>query len=92
MALDSSTIVSRSDSALAAEVDGEVILIGIATGQYFGFDAIGSAIWRQLDQPRRIGDICAQLQANFEGDPAAIEHDTLAFLELLAARQLVNAA
>jgi hypothetical protein len=92
MALDSSTILSRSDSAFATEVDGEVVLIGIATGQYFGLDAIGSAIWRQLDQPRRIGDIFAQLQSDFEGDPAAIEHDTLAFLEKLVARQLVNAA
>jgi hypothetical protein len=92
MALENSTIVSQSGDALATEVDGEIVLIGIDTGQYYGLDAIGSTIWRGLAQPCRVGDLCARLQADFDGDAETIERDTIAFLEKLTARKLVSAA
>ena len=92
MTLEHSTVVSQSGDALATEVDGEVVLIAIASGQYYGFDAIGSAIWRGLDQPCRVDDLCARLQADFDGDAETIERETIAFLDQLTARNLVSTA
>jgi hypothetical protein len=90
MALDHSTVLSQSGGALATEVDGEIVLIGIDTGQYYGLDAVGSAIWRGLEEPCRVDDLCARLQADFDGDAETIEHETLAFLDQLAARKLIT--
>lgn len=90
MALENSTVLSQSGGALATEVDGEVVLIGIDTGHYYGLDAIGSAIWRVLGQPCRVDDLCARLQADFDGDAATIERETIAFLEQLTARNLIT--
>lgn len=90
MKLENSTVLSQSGSALATEVDGEVVLIGIDSGQYYGLDAVGSAIWRGLDQPCRVDDLCARLQTDFDGDADTIERETLAFLDQLAARDLIT--
>lgn len=90
MTFDSSTILSQSSGALATEIDGEVVLIGIETGQYYGLDAIGSVIWRRLDQPCAVDALCAGLQADFDGDAATIERETLAFLDQLATRNLIT--
>ena len=40
--LDDATVVSRSPSVLTAEVDGEVVMMSIEQGRYFGLDDIGS--------------------------------------------------
>ena len=45
------TIISRSPSVITAEVDGEVVMMSIEQGQYFGLDDIGSDIWKRLEQP-----------------------------------------
>jgi hypothetical protein len=90
MTLTAETILSRSDTALSTEVDGETVLIGIETGRYYGFDAIGTAIWNRIEQPCRLDALCAGLIEDFDGDPAVIEQETRAFIDLLVARDLVR--
>jgi hypothetical protein len=41
------TIVSRGPSVLTAEVDGEIVMMSIKQGRYFGLDDIGSDIWKR---------------------------------------------
>jgi hypothetical protein len=41
-AIVDATIVSRSPSVLTAEVDGEIVIMSIEQGRYFGLNDIGS--------------------------------------------------
>jgi len=84
-------VVSQTGKALAAEIDGEVVMIGLDSGRYFGLDAIGTAIWKRIEQPCRIDSLCAGLAEDFEGDPAVIATETRAFLEKLFERNLAQA-
>lgn len=80
-ALTKDSILCRSTGPLSAEVDGEVVLMSIDQGNYYGLNDIGSDIWRRLEQPVRVADLVAGLAADYAGDPAVIEHDVV---ELLA--------
>ena len=80
MTFTADTIVSRSGNTLSTEIDGEMVLVGIETGRYYGFDAIGTAIWKRIEQPCRVDALCAALVADFDGDPALIERETQTFL------------
>jgi hypothetical protein len=92
MALTTDTVIARSGTALSTEVDGEAVLIGIETGQYYGLDAVGTAIWRRIEQPCRFDVLCAGLIKEFEGDRTVIENETRIFIDLLVARDLARAA
>ena len=90
MTINADTMVSQSGNVLATEVDGEMVLVGIESGRYFGFDAIGTAIWKRIEQPCRVDALYAALVAEFDGDPALIEHETQTFLAQLLERDLIK--
>lgn len=92
MALDPSAPLVRSSSVIATEVDGELVLMSIEDGKYFGLDPIGSEIWRRLDTPKTTEVLTAELQDHFDGDPATIETETRTFLDHLADQGLVASA
>lgn len=92
MSFTGDTMIMRSDTTLSSIIDGEAVLIGIETGRYYGLDAIGTAIWNRIEQPCRVDALCAGLAEEFDGDPAVIAEETRAFIDLLAARDLVRAA
>lgn len=71
------TVLCRSARPLAAEVDGEVVLMSVEHGKYYGLDDIGSDIWRRLEQPLRIADLVAALSADYDGEATVIERDVL---------------
>lgn len=90
MAIDPAARLTRASNIIATEVDGEVVLMSIENGCYFGLDPIGSEIWRRLDEAKSAEALTAELKDHFEGDPDAIERETLAFLGELADNALVE--
>jgi Coenzyme PQQ synthesis protein D (PqqD) len=87
-----STIVSRSPSVLTAEIDGEVVMMSIEQGQYFGMDDIGSDIWKRIEPPCAFADLIEPLAADYDADRAKIAADVRALLETMAARDAVRLA
>jgi hypothetical protein len=86
------TIISRSPSVVTAEVDGEVVMMSIEQGQYFGLDDIGSDIWKRLDPPCAFADLIDRLAADYDADRASIAADVRALLESMAERDVVRLA
>jgi Coenzyme PQQ synthesis protein D (PqqD) len=84
------TIISRSPSVLTAEVDGEVVMMSIEQGQYFGLDDIGSDIWKRLDSPCAFADLIDRLAADYDAERASIAADVRSLLESMAARDVVR--
>ena len=91
-ALAESALVTQSTGMIGADVDGEIVLIGVETGRYHGLDSVGSAIWRALEKPIRVDALCAQMVADFSGDAATITRETRAFLARLLSRGLATTA
>ena len=87
---DDGVVLRRSAGVLGTDVHGEFVLIDIESGRYFGLDAAGSAIWRHLEQPCSPAELRAALTAGFGGDPATIEREADAFVDILAANGLVD--
>jgi hypothetical protein len=88
--LVSSDVVQWSPAAVATEVDGEVVLMSVERGRCYGLGETGSAVWRGLERPVRIGELCAGLAKEYSGDGAAIEGDVLALLEELRGEGLIE--
>ncbi len=90
-----STILPHPD-VVWREVDGEVVLLNVVTGQYFGLDAVGSQVWILLQSagPKGVNlqTLSALVTGQFEVDLATAEQDLTALINDLLAQQLLVVA
>jgi coenzyme PQQ synthesis protein D (PqqD) len=90
MAIATSDIVVRDNEPLAANVDGEIMILSAQAEAYFGLGETGSRIWRMIGTPRRVSEICAELVNDYDVDRQTCERDTLAFLTKLLEDRLIR--
>lgn len=82
--------VRWSTDPLSAEVSGNVVLMSIERGAYFGLDGVGSDIWRRLKEPTPVAGLCDALEAAYRADREALRADVLRFLDRLADEGLIE--
>lgn len=90
MTIDAALLLSRVEDILATELDGEMVLLSIADGKYYGLNGVGSEIWRRLERPVSAGALCDQLTDGFAGDEQQIRQEALALLAKLVDWGLVR--
>jgi hypothetical protein len=77
-------IVRKQGDWLAAKVGDELVMMSAARGNYLGLSAVGARIWELADAPVTVGDLCAQLVAEFEVAPDVCRAEVERFLQELA--------
>jgi hypothetical protein len=92
-------IYRPSDDVVAREIEGEIILVPLASGmgdledELYTLNPSGAAIWRLLDGRRSLKAIAAALARKHKAKPGAIERDVAELAgELLGRNMLVEAA
>jgi hypothetical protein len=90
-ALSSDTLIMRGEDLINAEIDNEAIVLSVAQGFCYGLNGVGSRIWRLLETPTRISDLCATLLTEYNVDPDACERQVLDLLEELRTERLIIA-
>ena len=82
--------VTRTADPVAVEVDGELVMMDIESGNYIGLSPVGTRIWELLEQPRSVGDLTATLEAEYDVPSEVCRAETSAFLEQLVQNGLVR--
>jgi hypothetical protein len=86
-------MVKVNADVLWYDLEGELVLLNVATGRYHGLDAIGGAIFRALagnqDVPQVVESLTQRYQV--EADVARAEVERL-IAELRAAKLLIDEA
>jgi len=91
-AIAEKTVISRSPAVLAAEVDGEIVMMSIEKGRYFGLDDIGSDIWKRIEQPCSFAALVDGLATDYEADRGTIAADVTTLLAQMAEQDVVRLA
>jgi pyrroloquinoline quinone biosynthesis protein D len=84
-----STIVRAEGTYSETEIDGEVVVMSLSSGDFFSLTDTAREIWRLIDGSRDRAALLAALTAEFEADPAEIAADLDPFLDQLAAAGLI---
>lgn len=63
-----SSRVQRASDQVHCTVDGSVVIMTLADGQYFELNPVGARIWEELEQPTTVAEIVDQLTADYEID------------------------
>jgi hypothetical protein len=75
---------------VSSDLGGEVAILDLKAGVYYGLDAVGARIWSLIQEPITVNEIRDILLEEYEVEPERCEHDLLALLRRLADEGLVE--
>jgi len=79
-----------STEVLTRQVGDEVVLLDLASGNYFGLEAVGARIWQLLGEARSTASIRDILLAEYDAPADTIEADLQRLVAELISRGLVT--
>ena len=88
--IGATTVISRSPSILTAEVNGEIVMMSIEQGCYFGLNDIASDMWKRIEPPCSFATLIDSLAADYEADRASIMADVQALLDRMVEQDIVR--
>jgi hypothetical protein len=84
-----STVVATKDQ-VSSDLGGEVAILDLTGGVYYGLDEVGARIWELIQEPIVVDQVQATLVEEYAADRTRIRRDVLAFLQRLADEELVE--
>lgn len=83
------TYVRRSDLH-AVDMDGEIVMMGVDQGQYFGLRDVAASLWRALAEPCTVDELVAAVVAEYDVAPEQCRPDVESFVAHLVEQSLVT--
>jgi hypothetical protein len=93
--IEMSDVYEPSADIVAREIEGEIIIVPIASGigdledELYTVNATGRLIWARLDGKKDLRTIAAEIAAEHESSPGEIEEDVAGFVGELLTRRIV---
>jgi coenzyme PQQ synthesis protein D (PqqD) len=84
--------VELGNSVIYHTLDQEVVLLNMATQQYYGLDSVGADMWNTLLEHRSLGTAAARIQESYEVDPETARADLHSLVRQLVAAGLLKSA
>lgn len=82
-------LAKRVDKFSETDVDDEIVVMRLDSGEFFSLSGTSAAIWRLLDGQRDRSGVIAALIAEFDGDDRTVAADVDAFLAKLREMNLL---
>lgn len=85
--------IAAAPHVTATPLPGELVLLQLETGHYYGLDEIGARAWTFLvTEGLSVGDAAIRITAEFEAELAQAQDDLLQLVASLEAAKLVQPA
>jgi hypothetical protein len=78
-----------ADEVVFREVDGEAVILNLASGIYFGLDAVGTRMWQLIDEYGQLEAALVRLRAEYDAPPQTLEHDLVQLASELVEKRLL---
>jgi hypothetical protein len=82
-------VILRNPLIVAADANGETMMMRIDQERYFLLDDIGGDIWQRLATPCSFVELVESLAADYAGDSETIRTDLCALLRRMAADDII---
>lgn len=82
-------VVKRNSGLVTSNIDGEIVMMSVDNGEYYGLDEIGSRIWDLLENSISIEQLVDQLTEEFDVAKEDCINDTFEFLKDLLNKNLI---
>jgi hypothetical protein len=82
--------VEISDGVIWRDLGGDVVILNVETGVYFGLDGSGGQIWRELAEHGSIEKTFKSLKQQFDAKPDELRRDLDELVEQFVQKRLVH--
>lgn len=84
------SVVAISPDAVSRELDGEAVILELASGTYFGLNDVGTRIWALIGERRSLRQVFEALRQEYDVQPEALERDLVELVEKMREKGLVD--
>jgi hypothetical protein len=90
MKISTDSVVVAVKSQVSCQVDAETVVLHFDKGLYFGLNEVGTLIWNQVQQPRKVREICDAILREYNVSREQCERDLFTVLGDLSEKGLVE--
>lgn len=87
--LPTSRIESNKRSA-ACDLEGEMVILNLDSGIYFGLNPVGASIWRYIESRRSLHEVIDYLMAEYSVSRERCQTEVIALLNNMAVHGLID--
>lgn len=87
--VDMQDIVVKNDNIDAVDIDGEIAMMNIEKGKYYGFNDVASCIWEIIDKPINVKQIIEKLLSEYDVEEEVCKTTVINFLSNLYSEDLI---
>jgi hypothetical protein len=80
----------RQPGFVAANLKEELALLDLSSGTYLGFNATAAHLWRLLDAPKTLDELCNAMKAEFDVEADRCRREISSLLDRLSAAGMVG--
>lgn len=89
--MNSQKLVLRNPDLIAADLDGDTVMMDVESGHYFSLNSVGSYVWAALEDPSSKQSIIDKVLLEFEVSEAdSVAADVSKFLQELLENGLIQ--
>lgn len=85
-------MVVASSGQVSTKLGEDAVILGVASGKYFGLNPVGARVWELVQERTRVSAVCDAVLAEYDVERAQCETDVLEVLHALADRGLLDVA
>lgn len=82
--------VTIPPQVMARQVGDETVILDLASGTYYGLDAVGARIWQLLGEDKNLAEVCEAMLAEYDVTREEFERDLDDLLTALAGKGLIG--
>jgi hypothetical protein len=86
-----SGFIQRTSEVVGAALGDELLMMSVEMSRYFSLNAVGTRIWKLLENPTTEGAVVEQLVAEYDVESDRCRQAVAVFLSRLRERKLVAA-
>jgi hypothetical protein len=88
--ISSGSGVVASGDQVSSDLGGEVAILDLKAGTYYGLDEVGNRVWTLIQEPNSVKEVRDVLLSEYEVEPERCERDLISLLQRLADEGLVE--
>lgn len=89
-AITDDTLVAAARDQVSCDLQGEAAILNLASGVYYGLDAVAASIWRLIQTPQKFSAICQAITEEYAVSAEQARADVRGFLDELMQEGLVE--
>lgn len=87
--IDMQDVIIKNDYIDAVDIDGEIAMMNIEKGKYYGFNDVASRIWEIIDKPINVKQIIEKLLCEYDVEEEVCKTTVINFLNHLYLEDLI---